>query len=512
MESFNLIFISPWQNSQVVSQNFNIIRDELSYCSKIANESIINKFLNQDEIIRYSDIIRYKNQIPISLGIISIMTYLKSNGIETSYIHMENEKQKYKSAKGWLNDSVKDIVERYKPAMICIGSTTNETNRAIQLCRLIKAQFPKIIIVVGGNHATHRPEDFLHDGLADIIVIGEGEKPMLSIYDRAKKKQGFDNIDGTASIKNGVITKHSPSVGIDLETISPPDFSLIDDNLVKKGILYTMFSRGCVNQCVYCSEKSSNNKGVKFYNVKKFIETLTYITDIIKWRFVHLADSNFLANEKKVIQFCDELEESGINALFSINVRPDLSKIIKKETIIRLRKLGFIEFLIGSESGCDRVLQHNKRNHTVKDLYNTLNLLKECQIPYVSTYWIVGLPSASIESELRTLSVMKELFDTDLIYYGSSKPYIPLPGTLPFNNPMQWDIEIKSYDWDLYDRYSLPLPYVHNNLSHYEIESLVLLMQSIQVAAFQRRSKSKKYDIVSLKDKLIGSYEQGHYL
>ena len=50
-------------------------------------------------------------------------------------------------------------------------------------------------------------------------------------------------------------------------------------------------------------------------------------------------------------QLCDELERRPARFLFSVNARPDLHRTLGADLIRRLRAAGFIEFLIGAESG-----------------------------------------------------------------------------------------------------------------------------------------------------------------
>jgi radical SAM superfamily enzyme YgiQ (UPF0313 family) len=178
-----------------------------------------------------------------------------------------------------------------------------------------------------------------------------------------------------------------------------------------------------------------------------------------------------------------------------------------------MRAMGFIEFPLGCESGSDAILRRMQRGHTVDDLLRTLSLLKQARIPFVSTYWMVGLPGETLETIAQTAALIKRLMDEDLVFHASAKPFIPMPGTPIFDEPEKWGIRIASHDWSLYERYGLPMPHHHENLSQAEIEAATLLLQGIQAAAFRRRATGQiAEDLDELRRAISGQCVEAVYL
>jgi radical SAM superfamily enzyme YgiQ (UPF0313 family) len=86
---------------------------------------------------------------------------------------------------------------------------------------------------MGVVHATDLPKEFLKEGNADFVVIGEGEEPFYQIVRAIKEKANravFQTITGVWSLgSNGIVYKNPPAPFIDpLDSIPFPAWDLID--------------------------------------------------------------------------------------------------------------------------------------------------------------------------------------------------------------------------------------------------------------------------------------------
>lgn len=509
----DVLLISPWILERSVSPTFQIIREELSYCSSIVTKRVLDRYLNPIEVEDYTDVIRYAKRYPVSLGLLSIASFLKMHGIRVAYEALEIERAQHGHEDGWLDRWLEDRLRSIRPRVIGVGGVTSEIPRVQQLCRLIRRLAPDALIVAGGPHVSFRPLDLLDSGLADIVVHGEGEEAMLEIVELHLAGRPVRGVAGTSTLSGNVLRRGPARSVTDLAGLPQPDYSLLPPEMKEKGIIYAMFTRGCPNKCSYCSEGQLFGDHLRSYRAEAFVDTLEFIANQLNWRFIHIADSTFGLPPQALNALLDELERRSTRFLFSINVRPELHRYLSAKTLRRMRALGFIEFFIGCESGSDPILKAMNRKHTVEDLLTTLRLLKDCGIPFVSTYWMVGLPSETHETLFETMRLIRRLLEEDLVFYASSKPFIPLPGTAIFEHPDSFGIRLTSLDWNLYERYSLPLPYEHPNLSTHEIEAVTLLLQSIQAAVFRRRAGSGLFqDVAQLQKRVERSYEKAVYL
>jgi len=78
-------------------------------------------------------------------------------------------------------------------------STTGMTLRFdLELAHIVRRVRPEAFIVAGGMEATFRPELMFELGPFDLVVLGEGERPLLELAARLRAGQPLDGIAGTA--------------------------------------------------------------------------------------------------------------------------------------------------------------------------------------------------------------------------------------------------------------------------------------------------------------------------
>src|SRR5262245_31592317 len=68
----------------------------------------------------------------------------------------------------------------------------------LSLAHLAKRLQPTACLVAGGMEATFVPDLVLNLGPFDLVVLGEGEEPLLAIVGRMRQGAGLDGITGTA--------------------------------------------------------------------------------------------------------------------------------------------------------------------------------------------------------------------------------------------------------------------------------------------------------------------------
>jgi radical SAM superfamily enzyme YgiQ (UPF0313 family) len=88
---------------------------------------------------------------------------------------------------------------RREPWDVIGVSTTGMTLRFdLELAHLARRVLPAALIVAGGMEATFRPELMFELGPFDLVVLGEGERPLLELADRIGRGAAARGIAGTA--------------------------------------------------------------------------------------------------------------------------------------------------------------------------------------------------------------------------------------------------------------------------------------------------------------------------
>jgi radical SAM superfamily enzyme YgiQ (UPF0313 family) len=78
-------------------------------------------------------------------------------------------------------------------------STTGMTLRYdLELAHIARRLAPRAVMVAGGMEATFRPDLMFELGPFELVVLGEGERPLLDLVARLRAGQGVEGISGTA--------------------------------------------------------------------------------------------------------------------------------------------------------------------------------------------------------------------------------------------------------------------------------------------------------------------------
>jgi radical SAM superfamily enzyme YgiQ (UPF0313 family) len=94
-------------------------------------------------------------------------------------------------------------------------STTGMTLRFdLELAYVARRLAPAALLIAGGMEATFRPELMFELGPFDLVVLGEGERPLTEIVARLRSGEPLGAIAGTAAKVNGTLVKrHQRALG-----------------------------------------------------------------------------------------------------------------------------------------------------------------------------------------------------------------------------------------------------------------------------------------------------------
>jgi radical SAM superfamily enzyme YgiQ (UPF0313 family) len=68
----------------------------------------------------------------------------------------------------------------------------------LELAYIVRRMAPRALLVAGGMEATFRPDLMFELGPFDLVVLGEGEHPLLELVSRVRRRQPLGGITGTA--------------------------------------------------------------------------------------------------------------------------------------------------------------------------------------------------------------------------------------------------------------------------------------------------------------------------
>ncbi|MBU2637991.1 MAG: B12-binding domain-containing radical SAM protein [Nanoarchaeota archaeon] len=359
------------------------------------------------------------------MNLLSLATYLDNNSIEVGILDLEVEP--IKSLKGY------DIIG--------ITAMTPNIPQVIELVHLAKLEGAKTVL--GGIHPTVLPEDTIKETEADIVVRGEGEISLLEIA----KGVPLNKIEGI-SYRDTTGIKHNPDRKPieNLDEIPIPNRSMLKLNLYtgsaspaiigNSAVMFT--SRGCPNDCNFCSAKYMHGKRVRFRSIGHIMQE---VRDINALGFNHITidDDTFTLNKKRILDFCNEYKKW--NMTFDIDARVDT---VDNEILSALKKSGCTKIAYGVESGSNKVLKRMRKGITLDQVKKAFKLTREAGIKTQALISIGHIEETKEDVEL-TKKLISEI-EADYLCVSVITPY-------PKTEVYEYDIEkgyLNNIKWDNY--------------------------------------------------------------
>ena len=312
----------------------------------------------------------------------------------------------------------------FQPDLIGISMITLGYKNTYRMISSIKRLLPHSKIVVGGHHVTILKERVLQDCTdIDFGVVSDGEKTIVEL---CRNHVPYDKIKGLI-FRKGVRVKFAgerPPVE-DLDEYAFPRYHNFNMDDYSKQIPINS-SRGCVFQCTFCPNKLLGRK-FRMRSVNHFVDEIEYWYER-GYRQFAIDDDNFTLNKKRVLRFCDEVEQRGLKDLFmrcSNGVRADR---VDRPLLARMKEIGVREVGFGVDGGNNRVLGHLKKGETIETIEQAIK--DACELGFdVKIFIIVGTPHETVTDIEDSIRLAKK-YPIARVNFNNAIPY---PGTEMFD-------------------------------------------------------------------------------
>jgi anaerobic magnesium-protoporphyrin IX monomethyl ester cyclase len=300
----------------------------------------------------------------------------------------------------FIKDSVQKVMSA-SPTAIGISAFSHESQRFVEdFCYHVKKQYPDMYIVVGGSGVSIVQNMYnkkwgdlmLESGLADCVLIGEGESMIADII--KNKKQGLI----TTPQMNSEVLNDLPIPNFD-------NYNLDEYGPRENLELPITSSKGCVRSCTFCDvasiwpkfryrrgENVANEMiGIyQRYGIKNFAFTDSLINGGLK----PFREMNIVLAERLPAA----ISYSGQFICRSKSEMPEKDFYLMKQG-------GCNKVSIGIESGSESVRSHMKKQFSNADIEYTVHRLLEQGI---QQNWniIVGYPTETDQDRKDTLDLI----------------------------------------------------------------------------------------------------------
>lgn len=350
-----------------------------------------------------------------------------------AYLHASLEKHGHTVHTLFLNDYsyaecrkiVLKNVKMHSPDVVGFNIITQNRTSSFRLIRHIHKYYPNIRILIGGIHTTVMYKQILKRFPYVIAVLGEGEITSKEVLDKINAKKSLRHVDGIAYVsKRKIIKTKDRELIADLDTLPFPKHEVFFTE--KRTIVSMITSRGCPFHCSFCVLNAITRGYPRKRSVQNVIQEIEYlIAKYPQLETIWFHDDQFFLINSRVIEFCNEIVRRRIKLKFICSGR---FKPISKEMVVALEKAGFIQVLLGLESGSPKILNLCHKFITHEDVINAMTLFKKSKI-IVSTFLIVGLYGETDETVNETIQFIQRIQKIKYLVFTDIGILLVYPGT-----------------------------------------------------------------------------------
>ena len=372
----------------------------------------------------------------ISHGLALLSACAKQAGHEVNLIDL-------RALTGWDHFRSELLVRR--PEVLAVTMMSVDYNPAMRCVDITKELLPKTVTVVGGAHPTLALEEVEPHPTIDHIVTHEGEiafLELLAALSRSEKPKRV--IQGTKPdleqlpiADRDLFLKEWRKAGYSLDS---PEVPMAD---LPAPFVTIIAGRGCMYNCRFCqpAERILFGGRVRRRSVGNVIAELELLREQYAFRSLLIHDDCLTEDSQWVTEFCQTYREKGFDQPFFCQTRADI--VVKNVDLVQTMKAaGLAGFLIGFESGSDRMLKFLRKGTTVAQNLEAARICHRLGIKIWANY-MLGLPTETREEVLQTVAMLREI-DPD---YYSPAFYTPHPGSDLFRYCQEHDLSlIKDHD------------------------------------------------------------------
>ncbi len=329
-----------------------------------------------------------------------------------------------------------DLFSKFQPELIGIANlfATSE-NICLDLANKLKNYLPQIKIIIGGTNASPRAKFFLERKQIDFVIRGEGEYAVRDLVKCLENNQDYSNIKGFCYKKgDNVFINPTFSWIENLDELPFPAYHLLTCSVenyfhgfstafcLEKRVLSVATSRGCINNCVFCSGMKNLGRW-RARSPENVIAELSYLKENFNIKEIAFVEPNIGLDKNRFIELLTLMKAGNLNlkwtpsgGIYVQTFSPDLVKL--------MWETGCHSMNLAVEHGDPRMQQYIGK---IVPLEKVKLIMEECKKfgIWVNSNFVLGLPGETKESLERCLEYGKNV-NFDSISFTIATP---LPGS-----------------------------------------------------------------------------------
>jgi anaerobic magnesium-protoporphyrin IX monomethyl ester cyclase len=378
------------------------------------------------------------------LGIETLAPVLRQHGHEVRMFDTCHPRMK--------ESDIAQALREDQPEVVALSFLSTTTYPAVKsMARMVKADLPKVPVIVGGVFATMNQERILEDCQEiDCVGVGEGEE-LLPDY--------LNHLDQLASVP-GLVWRHDREIHKnvarplirDLDQFPYPDRTTLPIDYIESLPLdvpavlsldkfCTMqTSRGCPYTCIYCDIPALTSGKWRFRSPEHVLGEMQQLSDM-GYRSIYLTDDHFLLKRDRINGICQGIIQRKLQFKWGCEGRVD-SVAVDQFAAMSNAGCNFLAF--GVEAGTQKILDRLDKRQTLGQIESAIDQAKKHGIERAHGFFLVGSPG---ESEADILQSFRFCARLKLDTFGFNRLCV-YRGTPLWREYLQRGILDDDLDWD----------------------------------------------------------------
>jgi len=405
------------------------------------------------ELITFVSNYRNSTSTTVPVHFLNMSAFLTSHDIPNGIVEIKEPSRKGIFSEQEYNTAVVKKLRERGCKYIGLSTYTTDYTFTGNLIRKIRHELPDATIILGGVHVTLRPQDPFTSGLpVDIVVLGEGEYPLLDIV---RGELPLDEIKGICFLKDGALTRNEPRpLSEDLKHLPIPAYDKIDMDFYlrprKAGIRYLVMSCvhiftgfGCPFSCTFCASASlykalGSQKVVRYKTIDQVLQEIRYLKEHYGVESLDILDDTFTLNRNRVLEFCQRYSDEGMRMPWAAETRANL---VTEDLVRSMRECGCCQLDFGVEAATQEALDRIKKGITIEDTCRAFDI---CRREGMRTGANVLLnTNGETENDVKVMKGFLKKIRAEVYYMCLTVPFL---GTEIYDTHVKPALTIDEYD------------------------------------------------------------------
>jgi len=262
-------------------------------------------------------------------------------------------------------------------------------------------------VLLGGTGFSVMPEAVLRITQADAGIAGDGEEAMLTL---AKCLMNGEDISQLPNIvhwhKENIVC--NPRIDVDLQHLPGPRRQLFNNRGYEEAgaIVGIETKRGCSQRCIFCADPVAKGSRIRLRPpITVMQEFQNLLAQGVSW--FHLCDSEFNLPIRHAKEVCRTIIQAGLGDKMRWYTYCSPTPF-DHELASLMKRAGCAGINFGVDSLCNEQLSRLDRSHSMGDIQQLVQILKEKELNYIFDL-LIGGPGETKETVKATIQKVREL-------------------------------------------------------------------------------------------------------